>query len=145
MHRRTLLKNAAAASLMGVARAHADIPFTDPTAGYTFDELWRTIAEKYCFFTSKATDWERVRAVYRPLAVAAPSYSEFVDVLRRTLNELYDRHTALYGGRDGTVRYPWHDLDVEAAGERARVTEVREGSEAAQAGLNPGDMIMAVD
>src|SRR4051812_32554648 len=90
--RRGILGGAGAlggASLMAVA------PMPDVTFVEDFDELWRTLAERYCFFADKRTDWNRVRTLYRPQAVAAPSSEAFVEVVRLVLAELYDAHTHL--------------------------------------------------
>lgn len=109
-----------------------------------FDELWRTLAERYCFFGEKRTDWNRVRSLYRPLAVAADSNAAFSDVLRRVLAELYDTHTQLTEGAPGTPRLPPFDLLVERSGSVATIAAMLEGSAAADAGLKIGDRISAV-
>jgi carboxyl-terminal processing protease len=111
-----------------------------------FDELWRTLGERYCFFAEKRTDWNAVRALYRPQALAATSRAGLVDIVTRVLRELYDAHTYLHGPADGTVRSPYFDLWVEPErGDTALVTSVRDGSAAADAGVLPGDAVLRVD
>src|SRR5262249_26820069 len=89
MHRRTFCTTTLAAL---ATPAFAAEPPRDVTAVEDFDELWRTLKERYCYFGEKRTDWDRVRAMYRPLAIAAqdaPTDAPFIDVVRCVLNELY--------------------------------------------------------
>jgi carboxyl-terminal processing protease len=92
--------------------AFAREPPHDITYIDDFDELWRTLGERYCFFHEKQTDWDRVRALYRPMAVAADSDEAFTDLARRVLAELYDAHTHLSNPPDGSPRWPLYDLMV---------------------------------
>nr|WP_146654558.1 S41 family peptidase [Labilithrix luteola] len=126
-------------------RAYAAEPPSDVTVEEDFDELWRTLAERYCYFAEKTTDWQKVRTVYRPLAMAARTDEEFVDVMRATLAELYDAHTHLSSPPPGAPRWPGYDLVVERVADVARIVAVEEGSSPASVGLRPGDQILAID
>lgn len=120
-------------------------PPRDITLAQDFDEMWETLAARYCFFGEKATDWEQVRRVYRPLAVAAPDWDAFALVLRGALGELYDSHTNVRTAPDGTPRMPPFDLIVERVPGGLRVTAVQEESAAAKAGIVIGDVVTAVN
>ena len=133
---------AAGLAVTAAAGRAAELP--DITVAQDFDELWRTLDERYCFFADKATDWPRVRAMYRPLALAAESTAAFADVVRRVLAELYDAHTHLSEPADGMPRWPPYDLLVERDHGAVRVVAVNAGSAAGDAGLRPGDRILAV-
>jgi carboxyl-terminal processing protease len=80
-----------------------------------FDELWRTLGERYCFFAEKTTDWDVVRRVYRPLALAAKSGAAFAAVVGDVLGELYDAHTHMGDPPADALRGPYFDLWVEPA------------------------------
>jgi carboxyl-terminal processing protease len=133
----------AAAPILAASPAFAAEP--DIVGEQDFDELWETLRDRYCFFADKATDWQKVRDLYRPLAIAAQSDKVYVEVLRLTLNELYDAHTHLSDPPDGTPRWPPFDLVVERDADAAVIRAVQEGSAAATAGLQPGDRIIAVE
>lgn len=135
----------AAVPLLAASRAWAAEPSPDIVAEQDFDELWETLRDRYCFFADKATDWNRVRDLYRPLAVTAQSDKVYVEVLRLTLNELYDAHTHLSDPPDGTPRWPPFDLVVEREGDAAIIRAVQEESAAATAGLKVGDHVTAVE
>lgn len=140
--RRGLLGGALACA---AAPALAREPERDISFAQDFDEMWRTLAERYCFFGEKATDWAKVRSVYRPQAIAAPSRDDFAHVLKRALAELYDPHTTLRNGPDGIARVPPFDLMVARAAGGIRITAVQADSAAAEAGLAIGDILTAVD
>jgi carboxyl-terminal processing protease len=127
------------------ASSWASEPPHDATFIEDFDELWRTLAERYCFFDDKRTDWNKVRATFRPLAIAAQADAAFVDIVRRVLAELYDAHTHLSDPPDGAPRWPPYDVLVEPADAAARVLAIADGSAAQDAGLSIGDRIVAVD
>ena len=123
----------------------AQEPPHDVTFAEDFDELWRTLAERYCFFGEKATDWNAVRRLYRPLAVAADSREAFAAVVNDVLGELYDAHTHMSDLPADALRGPYFDLWVEPARDgSATITSVRASSAAADVGVKVGDAIVAV-
>ena len=143
LDRRSLLAaGGAALGLAGAARAE---PQSDVSSLQDFDELWTTLSARYAFFEEKATDWNRVRQVYRPLADRARTEAEYLEVLRATLAELYDPHTHLANPPDGSPRFPPFDLWVEPRGGRAVVIDVQRSSGAALAGVRHGDVVLAID
>jgi carboxyl-terminal processing protease len=142
LSRRRLLATGTALAATAAAPAALAGPAADITAEQDFDELWQTLRERYCFFDDKATDWGRVRALYRPQAVAAETNEAYREIIRQVLNELYDAHTHLNDNADGS---PSYDLLVEPSATSAVVREVRDDSAASRAGLVTGDVILAVD
>ena len=93
--------------------AQAGEPAHDVTYVEDFDELWRTLDERYCYFGEKRTDWRAVRRMYRPLAAAAQSSEAFAGVVGRVIGELYDAHTHLNDPAPDAARGPYFDLWVE--------------------------------
>ena len=124
--------------------AFAAEPSHDVTYRDDFDELWRTLGERYCFFGEKRTDWDKVRTLYRPKAIAAENIDSFTIVVRQVLGELYDAHTHLSNPPDGAPRWPPFDLVVQRDDGQVRIAAVEEGSAAAAAGLGVGDCIVAI-
>ena len=139
-----LTLTAAAASPFGIARA-AEPPH-DVSFAQDFDELWRTLGERYCYFGEKRTDWNAVRRTYRPLAVAARSRAAFTGIVERVIGELYDAHTHLKDALADAPRGPYFDLWVEPNRDgTALITSVRDQSAAADTGLGPGETVVAID
>jgi carboxyl-terminal processing protease len=120
-------------------------PAHDVTADQDFDELWETLRDRYCFFDDKRTDWNRVRTLYRPQAIAAQTIDDFQAVIGRALDELYDAHTHLANPPDGSHRWPLYDLLAERAGNDVRIVAVEGDSSAADAGVRIGDSVIAVN
>lgn len=134
--------------LGGMAALTATPAFSkdDATFVHDFDELWQTLADRYAFFEEKATDWDRVRVAYRPLARTVNSRDDFALIVRRVLAELYDSHTSMSGDWPGLVeRLQPFDVLVKAEHGRARVIAVRQGNAAGVAGVAVDDLILSVD
>jgi hypothetical protein len=60
-----------------------------------FDYLWSSLRDNYAYFGKKETDWDKVRELYRPRLADVRSKGDFVTLLERVLDELYDNHTSL--------------------------------------------------
>lgn len=112
-----------------------------------FDYLWSQLRDNYAYFDRKETDWGAVREVYRPRVLAVRTKREFVTVLERVLEELYDPHTHLKVNTSSSTRLVPTGLDVwaEWEGGKAVITQLREGFSAEQAGLRVGMEIVSVD
>src|SRR5688572_3050091 len=86
-----------AATLLAPAAASAQTRDSLP-AGHgaeDFDVLWAYVRDNYAYFHRKATDWDSVRALYRPRAEAAATKRELLVVLEEVMEELYDPHAHL--------------------------------------------------
>lgn len=61
-----------------------------------FEELWRTIDERYCFFEYKEIDWEKIYYEYKSHIHPGLSDYDLFLLLGDMLNELRDGHVNLY-------------------------------------------------
>lgn len=112
-----------------------------------FDALWTYVRDNYGYFHRKATDWDRVRVLYRPRAEAAATRRELLAVLEEVMEELYDPHAHLAVNSASSARLmpTGADLWAEWRGGRAILTDVRAGSAAEAARLRPGMQVHSVD
>lgn len=112
-----------------------------------FDHLWSQLRDGYAYFDRKETDWGRVREVYRPRAGEVRTKKEFVTLLERVLEELYDPHTHLKVNTSSSTRLVPTGLDVWAEWEdgKAVITQLRRGFSAEQAGLKVGMEIVSIN
>ena len=141
--RRTALAWSAAAL---AAPAFGKEPPRDITAEQDFDELWETLRDRYAFFGEKATDWERVRAIYRPrLADVGDDDDKWNRLLLAVTNELYDGHTHFSDPVPGLPRWPLSDLYVEDSSAGVEVKAIRPDSAAEDVGVKVGDVILGID
>lgn len=143
--RRVLLSglSAAAASLPG--RGAFSVTERDITFAQDFDEFWTTLRDRYCFFSEKQTDWDRVRRLYRPLAVAAANRDAFAEVLAEAAFELYDPHTGVADMPQGTPRGALSDIVVGYVDGDVRVVALKDGEAAASHGLMRDDIFETVN
>ncbi len=136
----------AAASVLPLSALTAAEPDRDVTYVEDFDELWRTLGERYCYFGEKRTDWVAVRRMYRTQALAAQSLDDFVVVAGKVIGELYDAHTHLSDPPADALRGPYFDMWIDPGRDGAAlITSVRDSSAAADVGVSPGETVIAVD
>lgn len=140
-------RTALAAGIAAItAPAFAVAPPRDITLQQDFDELWETLRDRYAFFGEKATDWERVRALYQPrLAEVGDDEDKWNRLLQAVTDELYDGHTHFSSPVPGLPRWPLSDLFVELTTDGVAVRAIREGSAAEDAGVAIGDLVLAID
>lgn len=148
---KTLSPYLTAAVLLAVippsAATHSQQSLTPEHFTRDFDHAWSQLRDNYAYFDKKGTDWARVREVYRPKAAEVRDRREFVGLLERVLDELYDPHTHLKVNTGRSTRLIPTGLDVwaEWRGGRAVITQLRKGFSAEQAGLRVGMEITAVN
>jgi carboxyl-terminal processing protease len=126
--------------------AFAKSPPQDITLEQDFDELWETLRDRYAYFREKATDWDRVRAIYRPqLALVGDDEDKWKRLVNAVTNELYDAHTHFTTPEPGLPRWPLSDIMVEQRVDGVHVKAVREDSAASDAGVRIGERVVAID
>jgi C-terminal processing protease CtpA/Prc len=123
-----------------------------PTAAATeFEEDFlfahEHIAAAYAYFDAKSTRWREIPALYRSDVAAVTNRTDFVRVMERVVDELYDHHAQLKVNTASSPRLvpAQADLWAEWRGTKAIVVEVRDASDAARAGIRPGDEIVALN
>jgi carboxyl-terminal processing protease len=112
-----------------------------------FDYLWTQLRDNYAYFDKKETDWGLAREVYCPRVAEIRTKREFVTLLERVLEELYDHHTHLKVNTSSSTRLVPTGLDVWAEWEngKAIITQLRQGFSAEQAGLKVGMEIISIN
>lgn len=88
-----------------------DMP--DDTRHGTFEALWRTLDEHYCFFDLKAEtyglNWGEVRSRYTPRINEGMNDRQLFEVLAEMTYELRDGHVNLYAAHDVARYGRWFD------------------------------------
>ena len=171
------LTSMAAASALAPAWAEqlepADSATSQPvSAGIaTFEEVWRTVRDRFYDPHLHGLDWSAVRERYLPDATRASSEEALAGVTNSMLSDLHASHTRYYTRYEpeyyqlsdifagalrrrglerafpgGRISYPGigilSRLDMQR---RSVITGVIEGTPAQQAGLFPGDVIVFAD
>ena len=171
------LTSMAAASALAPAWAEqlepADSATSQPVSARiaTFEEVWRTVRDRFYDPHLHGLDWSAVRERYLPDATQASSEEALASVTNSMLSELHASHTRYYTRYEpeyyqisdifagalrrrglerafpgGRISYPGigilSRLDMQR---RSVITGVIEGTPAQQAGLFPGDVIVFAD
>ncbi|HEY7025744.1 MAG TPA: hypothetical protein VH371_12380 [Candidatus Limnocylindrales bacterium] len=69
-----------------------------------FAEAVRRIDETYAYFHAKATHWDDVPAWYAPDLRSVKSRDQFIALLERVVDEIYDPHAQLNTHLEGSSR-----------------------------------------
>ena len=171
------LTSMAAASALAPAWAEqlepADSATSQPVSARiaTFEEVWRTVRDRFYDPHLHGLDWSAVRERYLPDATRASSEEALAGVTNSMLSDLHASHTRYYTRYEpeyyqlsdifagalrrrglerafpgGRISYPGigilSRLDMQR---RSVITGVIEGTPAQQAGLFPGDVIVFAD
>jgi carboxyl-terminal processing protease len=137
----------------------------------TFEDVWRTVRDRFYDPHLHGLDWSAVRERYMPDAMKAPSEQVLGSVINRMLSELHASHTRYYTPDEpeyyqladifasalrrrglqrafpgGRISYPGIGILSRADMQgRSMITGVIEGTPAQQAGLRAGDEIISAD
>jgi carboxyl-terminal processing protease len=112
-----------------------------------FDEAIRHIDATYAYFHAKTTRWRDVPALYAADLRNVESRDQFIALLERVVDELYDPHVQLNTHLEGSSRLvpSGTDLWAEWRGGQATIIQVRDDSDASRAGLRPGGVVTAIN
>lgn len=115
-----------------------------------FDEAWTTIRDSYYDPDFGGLDWDGVRTTMRPKVVAATDAEAARGVIRELLATLKQSHFGLLSSvpsednpaPSGPSVVP---IDVRVVDGEVVIATVRHGSDAARAGLRPGQVVLGID
>jgi C-terminal processing protease CtpA/Prc len=132
---------------VGIAGAFCLIAQTPNELQQDFDVAIKRIAATYAYFDARATRWNDVPALYAADLQGVKSRDEFIALLERALDELYDPHMQLSVNLERSFRLvpSGTDLWAEWREGRATITQVRGNSDAERAGLKHGTIVIAID
>jgi C-terminal processing protease CtpA/Prc len=104
---------------------------------------WREIGSTYAYFDRKATRWEDIPKLYAADLARVHTRGEFIGLMERVVDELYDPHAQLTVNTSSSFRLvpSGTDLWAEWRYGRAVITQVRPGSDAERAGIRPGVVV----
>ena len=102
-----------------------------------FDFYCKTVKENYAYFDKQKTNWDKVKIIYQPYIDSCSSQNSFIQILEKTLNELYNGHNFLNTNTDQSNRLipTGSDLKVVYTGKKFLIDEIRENFNADLCGL----------
>lgn len=112
-----------------------------------FEYLWSLMNDDYAYWDKKSTNWAKVKVHYAPLFDTVSSKRNFILLLEKVFNEIYDHHASLNVNTKVSQRLVPSGTDIwaEYVAGKPIVSEVRPGFGAAHAGIKAGMEIISVD
>ncbi|MCS6840897.1 MAG: S41 family peptidase [Roseiflexaceae bacterium] len=119
-----------------------------------FEDVWTLVRDRYVYEDYGGVDWEAVRKEFEPRIARAASEAEFYALIEEMVGRLGDNHTrfdtpqevAEEAARfDGEWAYAGIGAIVRELPEGILITRLAPGGPAEQAGLQPRDLIIAVN
>lgn len=112
-----------------------------------YEELCTQIGSTYAYFDTKALQWDQVCKLYRADFAQLQSREQFVSSLEKVIDELYDPHAQLNTNTPKSYRLvpSGTDLWAEWRDGQAVITQVREKSDAARAGIQAGMVVLTLN
>ncbi len=121
------------------------ISFSQTIYQKDFNEFWNNINDNYAYLKQQNIDWAKVKQIYQPRVDEITDTTQFIQLLEKVLNELYNGHSSLNRNLKGSNRIipSGADLFVEKIDNKYIITDVRKGFGAALCGLKTGMEITA--
>jgi len=114
-----------------------------------FDDVWKNVRDRYYDPEFHGVDWNEVGNRYRPLLEGVKNDQEFYALVNRMTGELHDAHTRFnspeaWENRDKDLGVTIGFMTAERDGVIV-VTDVYPESNAADAGIEPGMIVLTVN
>jgi C-terminal processing protease CtpA/Prc len=112
-----------------------------------FTTLCSEIGSTYAYFDTRPLQWGEVCELYRADLGQVRNREQFVTLLEQVIDELYDPHSQLNTNTPRSYRLvpSGTDLWAEWREGQALITQVRENSDAARAGVRPGMSVLTLN
>ena len=118
----------------------------------SFDIVWNTVNEKHYDPTFGGVDWQKVREIYEPQALAAQTRDDFHAVLRRMLGELKLSHFGVYprplplpsGDKNTATAAGTTGIEIKMIEDQPVIARLEKDSAADKAGLKTGFAISKI-
>jgi carboxyl-terminal processing protease len=112
-----------------------------------FEFAIQRIDATYAYFDIKSTRWNEVASLYAADLKQVTNREQFIALLERVVDELYDPHAQLNVNLQNSPRLvpSGTDLWAEWRGGKATITQVRADSDAERAGVKPNTVVVSFD
>ncbi|MBW1296590.1 S41 family peptidase [Aquimarina litoralis] len=105
-----------------------------------FDYYWKTVDQYFAYFDVQKTNWDNVRRIYQPSVDTIQNDDDFIRLLEKTNNELYNGHISLNRNLPSSSRMIPSGTDIWVSYENNKfiVTGLRDGFSAQNSGIKLG-------
>jgi len=119
-----------------------------------FDEVWTLVRDSYLYDDFNGVDWEAVRGEFAPRVAAAEQPEAFYGLMRELIDRLGDDHSRFESPQEvaaqqaefeGELQYGGIGAVIRDTDEGGLVVSVAAGGPAERAGIQPRELIVAVN
>jgi C-terminal peptidase prc len=129
-------------------------PLGDEARERIFAHIWETVRDHYLYEDYRGVDWQATRDEFAPKVRSATTPEAFYGLMRQMIERLGDDHSRFESPQDvaeqeaeftGELRYGGIGAEIRDVDEGGLVSSVVPGGPAAKAGIQPRDVITAID
>jgi carboxyl-terminal processing protease len=129
-------------------------PLSDTQRRQIFDEVWTLVRNRYLYEDYGGTDWDALRVEFAPQIDSAADPAEFYGLMRTMIDRLGDEHSRFQSPQEvaaqessfnGELRYGGIGAVVRTTDEGGLIISLAPEGPAARAGLQPRDLIVAIN
>ncbi len=119
-----------------------------------FEEVWTLVRDKYVYEDYGGADWAQVRQEFAPQVAATDDPEQFYALMRTLIGRLGDDHSRFESPQEvaeqqaefsGDLRYGGIGAQIRTVDEGGLITVLASGGPAEQAGLQPRDLVLAIN
>ncbi|MFV9503816.1 MAG: S41 family peptidase [Oscillochloridaceae bacterium umkhey_bin13] len=119
-----------------------------------FNQVWTIVRDNYVYEDYRGVDWEAARLEFAPLVAEAENPEVFYALMRELIARLEDDHSRFESPQQvaeqqaefsGNLRYGGIGALIRTTDEGGLITALAPGGPAERAGLQPRDLIVAVN
>ncbi len=119
-----------------------------------FEEAWALVRDRYVYTDYRGLDWNAVHDEFAPRVAAAPSEEAFYDLMYELIARLDDDHSYFASPQEvargdaafeGTLNYAGIGVRAREVDNGVLITAVAKEGPAAEAGLQPREIITAIN
>ena len=109
-----------------------------------FNQYWNTINENFAYFNTRKTDWNKVKTIYQPFIDTISNKKNFIALLEKTNNELYNGHIGLNTNTQSSSKLipTSSDLWINYRDNKFFIESIRENSQIEKDGVKVGMEIL---
>lgn len=123
------IKNLTQCLLVTVLLSIGNFCFAQNPYQKDFIEFWSDLNDHYAYMNQQQINWNKVREIYEPQSEKISNRQEFIQLLEKVLNELYNGHSSLNTNLNTSNRLipSGSDLYVEKTGDQYIIKDLRKG------------------
>lgn len=112
----------------------------DSTFIKDYNQYWNTVNDYFAYFDTRKTDWEKVKHIYQPIVDTISNENDFIAILEKSNNELYNGHIGLNRNTLSSSKLIPTSTDIWAVYENGKfyIESIRQNSKIDETNLKIG-------